>query len=264
METGNLQPHLQRDFGSRHNAPVLLSGQNTSGIHQLVEQFTANFFSSGAGYYYLLDYARIQHPLLTSPTIEPILGLDPETVTIQSIIDRIHPDDVDFVARAEETALATLNTLVAREQLSQFKISYCARLRTSDGSYRLFNHQALIIATDEQAGVAKILGIHTDIEHLTKKNNYKLSLLNIAGGESYLNIDVFDGNLQRISAPSVFSEREMEVVRLLTDGKTSVAIAELLDISPNTVKNHRKNILKKANCKTTGQLVSKVFSEGLA
>lgn len=263
MEPADLQPEKNLIHRAWRNVPDFFATQDIALQRKEIDEFIASTFSTGAAYYYVLDFFNIQKPMLVSKSIEHILGLDPSATTIQSIIERGHPEDLPFASRAEETALKILNNRIGQDQVKNYKISYCGRLRTRDGSYRIFNHQALILATDDSNRVSKVLGIHTDISHITSRNNYKLSLLHLFGGESYLNIDVFDEKMQVIGAPSLFTEREMQIVRLLAEGKTSVETAEILGISQHTVKNHRKNILKKADCKTTGQLVSKVLVEGL-
>lgn len=45
----------------------------------------------------------------------------------------------------------------------------------------------------------------------------------------------------------VLSKREIEIVRLIGEGKTSAEISEILFIGKSTVDTHRKNILKKLN-----------------
>lgn len=263
MAPGDLQPEKNPIHRAWRNVPDFFARQDISLPRREIDEFIATTFSSGATYYYVLDFFNIRKPMLVSKSVEQILGLDPSATTIQSIIERGHPEDLPFAARAEETALRILSNQIGSDEVRNYKISYCGRLRTRDGSYRMFNHQALVLATDDANRVSKVLSIHTDISHITTRNNYKLSLLHLFGGESYLNIDVFDENRQVIGTPSLFTEREMQIVRLLAEGKTSVEMAELLGISQHTVKNHRKNILKKADCKTTGQLVSKVLTEGL-
>jgi len=52
------------------------------------------------------------------------------------------------------------------------------------------------------------------------------------------------------------SKREMEVVDLMVQGKTSVVISEELGLSPNTVITHRKNILRKLNVKNALELMN--------
>lgn len=54
------------------------------------------------------------------------------------------------------------------------------------------------------------------------------------------------------------SGREKEVVLLLMQGCSTKIIADQLQISFNTVETHRKNLLKKMQCKTTGELVHKL------
>lgn len=51
------------------------------------------------------------------------------------------------------------------------------------------------------------------------------------------------------------SEREIEVLRLISQGDENVEIADKLYISINTVHNHRNNILKKLGKKNTAELV---------
>jgi len=245
-------------FASNDVAPGKGSGLSQAEIDQAV----ASVFSSGPSYYYVLDFHNVHKPMYLSPSVRSLLGLDPDNSTIQDIINCVHPDDLAFVAAAEETAIRLLHR-IGMQQVRQYKISYCFRLKTADQGYRLFNHQCVILATDENDGVARALGIHTDITHLTAENNYKLSLLHLLGGESYLKVDVLNDGDPVVSQPSIFSPREMEVVRLLASGLTSAEIAAELGIAENTVKNHRKNILKRAGCKTTGQLVSRCIGEGL-
>lgn len=264
MEPGDLQPEQNLIHRTWRNVPDIFAKQDISLQRTEIDEFIATTFSTGACYYCVLDVFNTHKPMLVSKSVEQILGLAPSTTTTQSLIERGHPDDLTFTSCAEKTALKILSNQITPDQIKSYKISYCGRLRTRDGSYRMFNHQTLILATDESNRASKVLSIHTDISHITTRNNYKLSLLHLAGGESYVDIDVFDEKMQMIGAPSLFTERELQVVRLLADGKTSVKIAEILQISQHTVKNHRKNILKKADCKTTGQLVSKVLVEGLA
>jgi len=49
--------------------------------------------------------------------------------------------------------------------------------------------------------------------------------------------------------------RETEILRYLAEGHSSKQIASVLFISKGTVDNHRKNLLKKMNAKSTGQIV---------
>ncbi len=51
------------------------------------------------------------------------------------------------------------------------------------------------------------------------------------------------------------SKREIEIVKLIAEGLTSIQIADKLFIAEHTVKTHRKNILRKTGAANTSQLV---------
>ncbi|WKK74440.2 response regulator transcription factor [Marivirga salinae] len=54
---------------------------------------------------------------------------------------------------------------------------------------------------------------------------------------------------------SNFTSREIEIIKLLAAGKSSLEIADILFISPQTVSKHRSNILKKSGCKSSTELI---------
>ena len=61
---------------------------------------------------------------------------------------------------------------------------------------------------------------------------------------------------------SPFSEREQEILRLISSGKTSEQIAERLKISHLTVKAHRRNMMRKLNVNNAAELVTKALEMG--
>jgi DNA-binding NarL/FixJ family response regulator len=64
------------------------------------------------------------------------------------------------------------------------------------------------------------------------------------------------------SAPRL-TERELQVIRGLTQGKSNNEIARSMDISPKTVRSHVSNIFKKLNVFDRTQVVVYAFREGL-
>lgn len=61
----------------------------------------------------------------------------------------------------------------------------------------------------------------------------------------------------------IFTSMEIIVIGLIANGKTNTEIAELLFIAENTVKTHRKNILRKSPAKNFLHLVANCVREGL-
>lgn len=60
------------------------------------------------------------------------------------------------------------------------------------------------------------------------------------------------------------SEREKEIIALICQELTTAEIAEKLFLSPLTVETHRKNILRKTNCKTIVGLIKFAIDNKLA
>jgi DNA-binding NarL/FixJ family response regulator len=53
-------------------------------------------------------------------------------------------------------------------------------------------------------------------------------------------------NNDKLQTPATLSDREIEIIELVTAGLTNEEIADRLEISKRTVDNHISNILKKA------------------
>jgi len=61
----------------------------------------------------------------------------------------------------------------------------------------------------------------------------------------------------------IFSQREREVLNLLSQGKSSKEIADSLFITERTVESHRKNMIEKGKVKNTAELVAYASSLGV-
>jgi Response regulator containing a CheY-like receiver domain and an HTH DNA-binding domain len=59
------------------------------------------------------------------------------------------------------------------------------------------------------------------------------------------------------------SERERQVLELISEGYVSKEIAEKLFISEYTVNNHRKSILKKLNANNASEAIKKAVKVGI-
>jgi DNA-binding NarL/FixJ family response regulator len=71
------------------------------------------------------------------------------------------------------------------------------------------------------------------------------------------------GRAKTVQVEQVLSEREIEVLRLVADGKSNRFIAEALSVSENTVKFHIKNILQKLGVSNRTEAVTFALQNGL-
>jgi DNA-binding NarL/FixJ family response regulator len=61
----------------------------------------------------------------------------------------------------------------------------------------------------------------------------------------------------------ILSDREFEVMRMIAEGKTTTAIADLLSLSVKTVSTYRARILEKLQLETTSELIRYAIDHGL-
>jgi len=88
-----------------------------------------------------------------------------------------------------------------------------------------------------------------------------------AHGERYVSpsVDIRLASLQDADAPSAarLTPRELEVLRLIALGYTSVEVAGKLDLSSRTIETHRARIHRKLKVATRAGLVSYALTHGL-
>ncbi|MDQ7962431.1 MULTISPECIES: response regulator transcription factor [Flavobacterium] len=97
----------------------------------------------------------------------------------------------------------------------------------------------------------------------------------VANGEEYFSQSIRDRIFESFSKIpqqsyineamplSSITERELEVLKLITMEYSGTQISEELNISTNTVETHRKNLIKKLNVKTTIGLVKYALKHNL-
>ncbi|HEV1286594.1 MAG TPA: response regulator transcription factor [Bryobacteraceae bacterium] len=96
----------------------------------------------------------------------------------------------------------------------------------------------------------------------------------VARGGSYLSPQVSDRLLTRIqkgnleskpatAALDILSPRELQVLRMVADGKTSKEIAVMLDLREQTVRSYRKTMMKKLGVNNVAGLTQLALSTGL-
>jgi len=216
-----------------------------------------NFFQVGDYYYYIFNFKTLGFDLV-SKEIETVLGYRPSEVTIEFIMDKMHPDDRPWFL-SFENRMAEFLAQVPAEKLMKYKTRYDYRLKKKNGDYMRVLHQAAVVQTDHNGSIIRTMGVHTDITHLKKEGRPVMSCIGMDGEPSYLDIDVKN---TFIESKEVLTRREKQVLILLIEGKLSKEIGAILNISKQTVDTHRKNMLHKNNITNTSELIGKAIKQG--
>ena len=128
---------------------------------------------------------------------------------------------------------------------------------------------------DENSVVSAVRsGARAFILKRASDNDLLEALRMVAAGGMYLSPQVSDrllsriqkGDLESRATPTVLeslSPREVQVLRLVAEGKTSKEIAVLLDLREQTVRSYRKTMMKKLGVNNVAGLTQLALSTGL-
>ncbi len=160
---------------------------------------------------------------------------------------RIHPDDLAFVLETDNMVYEFFSKLPSEEK-KNYKQVYDFRTRTVDGFYVRHMHQSVAFELDKNGRTWLSLVISHLLPDYRKNEKPQRRLINFKTGKQYLfNME------DRENSREIISKREKEVLSLIGRGYDSINIAGKLNISVNTVNNHRQNILRKTRSDNTSQ-----------
>lgn len=139
---------------------------------------------------------------------------------------RRHADEVAFIHM-----LKPLDLIIRHD----YYLSDYVRLRDKEGRWRDVEHRMFPMAASSNGSFRLMACVYT----LAKDESRQARIINSRTGEIHL--------LSNKDYENVLTERELEVLRLIDQGKLSKEIANILSISINTVNRHRQNIFDKLN-----------------
>lgn len=135
-------------------------------------------------------------------------------------------------------------------------IEACGKIHTQFPDIKVIiltmRNEASIVKQSVANGARGFLFKNTSPEELQE------AIEKVAEGQTYFSSEV---TMLLLSQPQVNSvlasltEREIEIIRLVTEGLSSTEIGEKLFISPRTVDTHRNNILQKLDLPNVAALV---------
>jgi len=152
-----------------------------------------------------------------------------------------------------------LNSRPVNERENIFVV-YFYHARKKDGSLITIQHHSFPLIFDENHIPFIFVNVFSDIGFLKPENVPMGLIINRFTNETF---EINPQNPEITASKDIFSSREKEIIRLLIKGMNSSQIAESLAISHETVRTHRKNILRKAGLSNTGQLIHYCLFNGV-
>jgi DNA-binding NarL/FixJ family response regulator len=191
-----------------------------------------------------------------------------------------HSDEFDVVGEAESGADAVQMCKKLRPAIILMDINLPG-LNGIEATSEILRHvpetKVVILSMydDEPSVVGAIRsGARAFVLKKASDNDLLEALRTVAKGGSYLSPQVSDRLLHRIqrgdleskpvpSALEGLSPRELQVLRLVAEGKTSKEIAVMLDLGLQTVRSYRKTMMKKLGVNNVAGLTQLALSAGL-
>lgn len=133
---------------------------------------------------------------------------------------------------------------------------------------------AILTMHEEKALIQKFieLGVHGYFLKTIPKDELIHAIKTIANGGDYFPSDVTKALLQKpVIIPDVLqspllaelTEREIEIIKLISQGLSTKEIGEALFISPRTADTHRTNIMRKLDLHNVAEIVRFAFQNKL-
>jgi DNA-binding CsgD family transcriptional regulator len=216
-----------------------------------------NIFHAGDFYYYIFNLRTMSFDFI-SPEIKGVLGYEPGEMNIPLFLSSIHPDDHGFFLKFE-TEISKFFHNLDPAFIPDYKVRSDYRVKRKDGTYVRLLQQLINLEWGPEGTFHRIFGVHTDITDIKKEGKPVLSFIGLNGQPSFIDVKIQE---EHVAGMDLLSEREMQVLILLAQGKNSRAIAEELFISKETVDKHRKNILAKTNTRNTAELITFSLKNG--
>jgi DNA-binding CsgD family transcriptional regulator len=165
---------------------------------------------------------------------------------------RIHPDDIDkWLTALNELMEFTLKE-IPMEKRHLMNYTWNFRFKNAHDEYINIIQNTTPLEFD--SNMKPIIGLaHYTVIHPNVKLQITASAKLLNDQNEYETL-YYNNFSQKLLSDGI-SNRERDVIRLLVLNHSSKAIAEKLNISSNTVDTHRRNILKKLNISSTGELI---------
>ncbi len=169
-------------------------------------------------------------------------------------IRNTHPDDVLYVLSIQKTAWNFLKKLNRSDLLTDYKIVFTFRLQNALGHYVFVSQQVKVIATDEFNNIWLALGL---IEEINSKLVFLPYIENTVDGKR-IALDNLIKHKQDYAAP-VLSNKEMDLLVYLAHNLKQIEIANRMNISVHTLKNHRKSLYRKLHATSKQEVIKNAY-----
>lgn len=212
-------------------------------------------FESNA--YEIFDLYKKEHIYFSNKFL-PLLGYDLENMQkndAETFFDsKIHKDDYLKMTEVGNYFFA-LMLKSKKEEVEHSKLIFDFRILNASNQYVRIIKQFKVLEFDKFDNAWLSMGIINLSPEQNMDLPLKSKLVNTMTGETYY----FKDNNTKDVRKHPLTDREIEILELISNGKTSKEIAGKLFLSANTINTHRQRIIEKLNVKNTAEAIRLVI-----
>ena len=183
-------------------------------------------------------------------------------------LSRWHEGDFEIINTKVFSDNLTFLKTISSEQFNDYIFSYNYRLKNPRGEYVTLLQRFSYVAGTVGSDPAGMVGVAFDITHYKNDTAIVHTIEKVVTNENgtmnqlvfkkiHPVYDFVKGNKQFLS------RRELEILSSISVGLSSKQIADKMNLSINTVSNHRRNMLSKTSCKSSSELINYAVKHGL-
>lgn len=227
-----------------------------------LENYLQMFQSIDVFCYMLMDSSQLKI-VEVGGAFKQLLGYEPkdfENKGYQSLLKLHSILDVIKAARGGTLYLEYLYKQPIANR-AYIKVNRTNDMKRKDGKWIHVLSQSIPILFNDKGEVIYFLVVLTHIEHLKTDRSYTHYILDASNPLSIQRIPLHQHSEIQFDV-STISTAEKKVLALMGEGLSSKQIADRLNLSEHTIKNHRKNMLRKTETTSSSALVKKAILEG--
>lgn len=229
----------------------------------------ATLFAPGNSYFYIVNLHNFELEYV-SDSVERFVNKDKKDLILQDLLQTVIPEEIEVINTKSKVISDFYTSYLDKENVLNYKNMFSYRMKDASGKIRTMLYQAFPLSVLENGTPEHVFCIQTDVSHLQVTSTNAVSFIHMDGGKCYFNVDISKGKFDpegidenNTDFSELLTAREKEIVIRLSRGLNAEQIAEELNLSPHTIKTHRKNVLQKSGCTNTTELVAKCLTNGV-
>jgi DNA-binding CsgD family transcriptional regulator len=163
-----------------------------------------------------------------------------------------HPDDKTLLCDKIFPDILKYMKEIPSKELQDYRFSFNHRYIHKDGSISQFLQEGTLTKPDDESTPALNLNVFTEIGELKTDETMILTIFHYSVDQGYQKIH----SKVYCETSTQLSQREIEIIKLCHNGLSSKMIADKLNLSIHTVKNHKRNCMEKTCTHNITELIN--------